>query len=131
MIKTCVRNFLNRAKSQNGTSAIEFAIGAPVLFLLVLVGIDLSILLWEQYSLNYAVSNAARYAFIYPSKSATEVQTYALTTVPTLYSTPTVTVAITPMVNATIDASLTHTFLYFPFTSKTITAKVVQPLFTP
>jgi Flp pilus assembly protein TadG len=131
MIRERIRQFISKFKPQDGTSAIEFAIAAPVFFLLVFVGIDLSTILWEQYSLNYAVSNAARYAYVNPSKSSAAVQSYALSVIPALPDTPTITVAITPMVQATINASLTHTFIYYPFGTTTITAKVVQPLQTP
>lgn len=123
-------NSLKRIKEQNGTSAIEFAIVAPVFFLLVLTGIDLSTVLWEQYTLNYAVSYAARYVFVNPGSTSAQVETYISTLIPTLPDTPTYTINVVPKSQATISASVTHTFISFPFSSMTVSASVVQPLNT-
>lgn len=131
MMMSFMNYYWSKLRCEKGTTAIEFGIIAPVLFLLILVGMDLSMLLWEQYSLNYAVSNAARYAYVNPSKTSGQIQSYALSVIPTLPDTPSFTINIVPFSKVTINASLTHKALYFPFGSTTITANVVQPLSTP
>jgi Flp pilus assembly protein TadG len=40
------RNFLRTSRGQRGVSTIEFALVAPILFLLLFVAIDLASLLW-------------------------------------------------------------------------------------
>ncbi|WP_259295158.1 TadE/TadG family type IV pilus assembly protein [Paraburkholderia sp. DHOC27] len=43
-------------------STIEFALIAPVLFLLLFIAVDLGLLLWVNLTMQYAVREGARYA---------------------------------------------------------------------
>ena len=70
---------LRSAKANSGTSALEFAIVAPV-FLTMLLGVaELGRLAWTQSSLQYAVERAARCASLGLSQCATtaDIQSYA------------------------------------------------------
>jgi len=49
-------------RRQRGASAVEFALIAPVLFLLLLLALDLGISLWVNLTMQYAVREGARYA---------------------------------------------------------------------
>jgi Flp pilus assembly protein TadG len=49
-------------RQQRGVSTIEFALIAPVLFLLLFIAIDLGLLLWVNLTMQYAVREGARYA---------------------------------------------------------------------
>ncbi|MDE1181679.1 TadE/TadG family type IV pilus assembly protein [Paraburkholderia sp.] len=50
------------ARAQRGTSTIEFALIAPVLFLLICIAFDLGVALWVNLTMQYAVREGARYA---------------------------------------------------------------------
>lgn len=115
-------------KDQKGSSAIEFAITAPIFFLLVLTGIDLAIMFFEQYSLNYAVSYAARYAYLHPYSTNQQIKTYALSMIPTLPDTVTFTINTNPTMQSSITASLTHNFIFFSHAGLTLTSSVIQPM---
>jgi Flp pilus assembly protein TadG len=121
--------WLNFFKRRKGTSIIEFALIAPVFLLVVLAGIDTAILIWEQYSLHYALSAGARYASLHPTSSTADIQNYALSVIPTLPDTPTFDISV-GSTSATISASLSHTFLYYPFSSVTLSSHITQPLST-
>ena len=68
-------------RSTAGTTAVEFAIAAPILFVLMFGIIEFGRAWWTQNSLHYAVERAARYATVCngacPSDAA--VKTYAAT----------------------------------------------------
>jgi Flp pilus assembly protein TadG len=47
---------------QHGATAVEFALIAPVLFLLLFIALDMGIALWANLTMQYAVREGARYA---------------------------------------------------------------------
>nr|WP_175225559.1 TadE/TadG family type IV pilus assembly protein [Paraburkholderia humisilvae] len=49
-------------RRQRGAAAVEFALIAPLLLLLVFVGMDLCVSLWVNLTMQYAVREGARYA---------------------------------------------------------------------
>ncbi|WP_176057484.1 TadE/TadG family type IV pilus assembly protein [Paraburkholderia sp. BCC1876] len=51
----------NRRK-QGGIATLEFALVAPVLFLLLCIAMDLGVALWVNLTMQYAVREGARYA---------------------------------------------------------------------
>lgn len=61
---TRLRRSLRRAG--RGTSAIEFAVVAPVLMLLFVATIEFARLFWTQAALQYALDRAARCAAVTP-----------------------------------------------------------------
>jgi Flp pilus assembly protein TadG len=71
-----IRNF---GRSNAGSSAVEFAIAAPILFALMFAVIEFGRAWWTKNALQYAIERAARYAVVCnggcPGDAA--VQTYA------------------------------------------------------
>jgi Flp pilus assembly protein TadG len=63
--------------TQRGNAAVEFALGAPVLFMFVFGIIELGYALWLQNALDGSVTAAARCASIGSSACAGQVTTYA------------------------------------------------------
>ncbi len=49
-------------RQQRGTSTVEFALVAPILFLLIFIALDLGLLLWVNLTMQYAAREGARYA---------------------------------------------------------------------
>ena len=57
-----------------GSSAVEFAILLPVLVMLMLGFIEFGRALWARTTVQYAIDEAARYAMIYTTASATQIR---------------------------------------------------------
>jgi hypothetical protein len=53
-----------RRRRQCGAAMLEFAIAAPIVLGLILIMMDLSLMLWAQMTLQYAVREGARYAVV-------------------------------------------------------------------
>jgi Flp pilus assembly protein TadG len=49
-------------RKQRGVATVEFALVAPLLFLLLCIAIDLGIALWVNLTMQYAVREGARYS---------------------------------------------------------------------
>lgn len=83
------------ARASDGAAAVEFAIIAPALLLLLLGIIETARGLWMQNALNYSVEQAARCAAIDKNNcgSPAQVQTYAATVSGTDFGASTFTVA--------------------------------------
>jgi len=66
---------------EGGNTAVEFGMVAPILFMAIIGGMQMSTALWKQNALNYAVEQAARCASIDANNcgSPTKVQSYAAT----------------------------------------------------
>lgn len=71
-------NWRKLARNEQGASAIEFAVAAPILILLIVGMIQLGIVFYANAGLQQAVEAGARYATIYPVPSDSEIQTTAL-----------------------------------------------------
>jgi Flp pilus assembly protein TadG len=67
------------ARSNAGSSAVEFAIAAPILFVLMFAVIEFGRAWWTKNALQYAIERAARYAAVCPANCPTDAQvaTYA------------------------------------------------------
>ncbi|MFM0007969.1 MULTISPECIES: TadE/TadG family type IV pilus assembly protein [Paraburkholderia] len=50
------------ARKQRGVATVEFALVAPLLFLLLCIAMDLGIALWVNLTMQYAVREGARYS---------------------------------------------------------------------
>jgi TadE-like protein len=74
---------LSRLRRQEGASMIEFAIVAPLLFVLLFGIIEFGIVLYDQAVITNASREGARYAAKYPSPlpppTCSQVQTYVQT----------------------------------------------------
>lgn len=66
-------------RSDAGTTAVEFAIVAPILFLLLFAIMEFGRAWWTKNSLQYAIERAARYAVICSANCPSDAQiaTYA------------------------------------------------------
>ena len=51
-----------KTRKQRGVATIEFALLAPVLFLLLCIAMDLGVALWVNLTMQYAVREGARYS---------------------------------------------------------------------
>jgi len=74
-------------RDRRATTALEFALLAPVLFSLILGAIEFGRFLWTVEALNYAVQEAARCWVVNPDgkcASSTAVQSFAASAAPQL-----------------------------------------------
>lgn len=68
--------FLGKLREDRvGTTAVEFALVAPILITLMLGVMNFGLYLFFQNSVSTAVDEAARSAIIYPTPSDTEIET--------------------------------------------------------
>jgi Flp pilus assembly protein TadG len=110
-------------RDQSGAAALEFALTAPTLFLLIFGGIEFGRLLWTQSALQMSVAQAERcYAWqVSGCATASAVQTFAANVAPQLqFSTS--TFALSP--GGCVTASYPYSFIVkglFPWTP-TLTA---------
>jgi Flp pilus assembly protein TadG len=68
------RRIRSLARSSDGAGAIEFAIAAPVLILMVFGMFQLGIVLRANAGMQHALGEAARYATLYPTPTDAELQ---------------------------------------------------------
>ncbi len=114
-------------RETRGTTGIEFAIVAPVLFLTIFGGIEFGRLLWTQSALHFAVEQAARCASVTPGTcgTANQIASYAAGTVTALNIASSAFTATTPACGHRVSASLSYQFIVtglFPYTP-TLTAQ--------
>jgi Flp pilus assembly protein TadG len=118
-------------QARDGTTAIEFALLAPALFLILFGAIEFGRLLWTQAALHFAVEEAARCASITPSVcgTASQVTAYAANTVTPLTIPSSTFTSTTPSCGHQVSASFSYQFVVtglFPFTP-TLTAQACFP----
>src|SRR5689334_473900 len=72
------------ARDESGTSAVQFALIAPAMLMMVIGSMQVGRVMWVAGALNYAVGEAARCASVTPSVcgTATQIATYASGKVP-------------------------------------------------
>ena len=118
-------------KARAGTTAVEFALVAPALFLILFGAVEFGRLLWTQAALHFAVEEAARCASVTPSVCGTSAQiaAYAANTVSPLSIASTAFTSTTPSCGHQVSASLNYQFVVtglFPSTP-TLTAQACFP----
>src|ERR1700721_1722059 len=91
--------------ARQGTTAIEFALLAPALFLILFGAIEFGRLLWTQAALHFAVQEAARCA------SASQVTTYAANSAPPLTIPSSTFTSTTPSCGHQVSASFRYQFV--------------------
>ena len=125
------RDHLNAVRSfwraREGNTAVEFAMVAPALFLLIFGTLEFGRLLWTQSSLHYAVEQTARCASVTPSicGTNTQIQTYAANTISYLNVGTSTFSSSSTSCGHQISASFNYQFIatgLFPFTP-TLTAQ--------
>lgn len=123
-----IRAIFQKLKGQEGASLIEFALVAPVFFMIVIAGIEFMTVVWEQYSLNYILSKTARHVFINPDLTEGEIVDYLEGSDVTLPTIPDYVVEVLPSTSVTITGTLNHNFIFYPGGTYQIEASIVQPL---
>ena len=125
--KTIVRFLVGLARARQGTTAVEFAMVAPVLFLIIFGGVEFGMLLWTQSALHFAVQEAARCASVTPSTcgTASQIATYAASETTGLNISSSAFTVTTPSCGHQVSASYPYQFIVsglLPFTP-TLTAQ--------
>jgi Flp pilus assembly protein TadG len=117
--------------ARTGTTAVEFALVSPILFLILFGAIEFGRLMWTQSALHFAVEEAARCASVTPGVcgTAAQITAYAATTVSPLNIASTAFTSTTPSCGHQVSASFNYQFVVtglFPFTP-TLTAQACFP----
>lgn len=120
--------FKEYIRNMGGAAAIEFVFVLPVFLALIFGSIELGYIFWANSALKYAASYGARYAFVHPTASSTEIKNFAFSKVDLSGSVITYTVTITPNVSADIDGSFNYSFIILPLNPITLTTHFHQVL---
>jgi Flp pilus assembly protein TadG len=67
-----------------GAAFVEFGMIAPVLFMLIIGGIEFGRVYWTRHTLQFAAEQAGRYAMVHVSASTTEIADVARANLPGL-----------------------------------------------
>lgn len=119
--------FLN----SGGASVVEFAIILPVFISFIFGCIEFGMIMWGRISLEYATSQAARYAYVNSTSANSTIQSYAQTLVPSNYAGHldfSFTANMVAKSQATITGTFKYTFFVLPLSAITMNSSVVQPL---
>jgi Flp pilus assembly protein TadG len=120
------------AASRGGATAVEFALLAPILCLLVLGGVEFGRLLWTQSALNFSVEEAARCGVVNPDgdcATSAEVESFAASKTPQVGFPTSAFTAVKATCGYQVTASYVYKFIVtglFPV-NPTLTAKACFP----
>lgn len=119
--------FKQLTEARQGATAVEFALVAPVLFLIIFGGVEFGELLWTQSALHFAVQEAARCASVTPATcgTAAQIATFAANETTGLSISSSAFTVTTPSCGHQVSASYPYTFIasgLLPF-SPTLTAQ--------
>jgi Flp pilus assembly protein TadG len=120
-------------KESAGSTALEFALIAPVLFTLILGGLEFGRLLWTQSALNYSVQAGSRCWAMGICGSATAAKAAAVAAAPQLnFPTSTFTATSGATCGCKMSASYSYRFLVSGLmpTNPTLSAQVCVPYIT-
>jgi Flp pilus assembly protein TadG len=114
-----------------GSTAVEFALIAPALFMTLFAGIEFGRLLWTQSILHFAVESAARCASVTPTTCGTssQITNYAASQAAALSIGAAAFTSSTPSCGHQVSASYSFQYIvtgYFSFTP-TLTARACFP----
>jgi Flp pilus assembly protein TadG len=116
---------------KRGTSTIEFAMTAPIFFMMVFGVFEGALMLWTQVGLQHGVQLAARCASVNTTMcgNVTAIQSYAAQNSFGLNPSPSVFTVSTPACGKQVNASFTYSFLtgYFAGPTLTLTAESCFP----
>ena len=114
-----------------GTSAVEFAILAPIFFAITFGVIDAGRLVWTQMSMEHAVESAARCASIQSADCVTvsQIQSYAAAQTPGLGLPTSAFSYTTPTCGSQVAATYRYYYLSAAFSNSysTLTAQSCIP----
>jgi Flp pilus assembly protein TadG len=110
-------------RDHRGTTAIEFGLIAPTLFLLLLGCMEFGRMLWTEDALNFAVQEAARCASVTPSTcgSSSQIATYAANQISTNYVPASAFTATTAACGHKVTASFVYPFVFTGLFPNTVT----------
>ena len=83
--------------SRRGSTAVEFALAAPVLFLFLFGVFEFGRLFWSRSSLQFAVEETGRYAMVNNAATPDDITAYVVERLPGVNAGD-VTIAVTPEV---------------------------------
>lgn len=97
-----------------GTTAIEFALIAPALLLLLFAAMEFGRMLWTVGDLNYSVQQAARCASVTPATCGTssQIATYAANAIAPTYTPASTFTASTASCGHLVTASFPYPILF-------------------
>lgn len=81
-----LRTLARAIRCSRGSAAVEFAMIAPFLFLLIYGTIELSRFMYIRHSLQFAVDEAARFAMVRPGVTSSQVKNFATNRVESSYA---------------------------------------------
>lgn len=115
---------------EGGAATVETAIALFAFLVMMLGAIELASVSWGKVSLNYAISQSARYAYVNSSSiTGQSVDSYAATLVPSSSSmTFTFTSNIVPKTSISITGNLQYSFIMLPSVKVNLTSTILQPL---
>ncbi len=125
-------NFRRLFRNDDGATAVEFAMLAPLFFAMAFGVIDAGRLVWTQMTLEHAVESAARCAGLQSSNcsSAALVQSYAASQAPGLGISSAAFSYSATTCGAQVSATYTYYYLSraFPGSSSTLKAQYCMPV---
>ena len=118
-------------RDERGTTAVEFAITAPLFFMILLGIIEAGLLLWTQAGMQHAAAMAARCATVNATTCGTTsaTQNFAVQQAFGLSLAPSVFSVTTPACGNQVSATYTYQFIasYFGTPSLTLSAQSCFP----
>jgi len=119
-------------REESGAAAIEFSIGAIIVFTCILGAVEFGRYFYIKNTLDYVVTDAGRYAITHPTATDSAIQLEVTNNAPSGV-TPTVTVTSTQsgiVTYKTITATGTVALVskLFPFVSLSVTSRTRVPV---
>lgn len=115
---------------EEGAAMVETAISLFTFSLFMLGTMELTNVIWSRMTLNYALADSARYAYVNSSTiTQSSLQSYALKLFPVSSGLkPSFTVTIVPNTSVKIQGNLNYTFMMVPSAKINYTSSILQPL---
>lgn len=115
-------------RDERGTTAVEFALTAPMFFMVIFGVVEGGLLLWTQAGLQHGAEMAARYAGLDPAPSTSAIQTYAAQQSLGLHPAPSNFTDSTQACGTQVSASYAFPFAsFFPTPSLALSAQACFP----
>ena len=120
LLATWIRLPLRLMRARGGVAAVEFALIAPILFLVLFGIVEFGRLMWTQAALHFAVEEAARCASIDTSTcgSSSSIASYAASKVTALHIPASQFTSTTPSCGNLVSVSYPYQFVLstlFPY----------------
>jgi Flp pilus assembly protein TadG len=120
-----------RLGDEHGASAVEFALTAPIFFLMIFGIITFGLMLWTQFGLQHGAEMAARCATVNTTtcNNTTNIKSFASSNAYGLHPDPSVFTVSTPACGNQVSASYSFQFptTYLGMSPLTLTAQSCFP----